>query len=37
MKIAVISRNPELYSTSRLVEEAKAAGHEARVIDPLRC
>jgi len=37
MNIAVISRNPELYSTSRLVEEAKAAGHEVRVIDPLRC
>ena len=37
MKIAVISRNPELYSTRRLVEESKAAGHEVRVIDPLRC
>ncbi len=37
MKIAIISRNPELYSTSRLVEEAKAADHEVRVIDPLRC
>lgn len=37
MKIAVISRKPELYSTSRLVEEAKAKGHEVRVIDPLLC
>lgn len=37
MKIAVISRNPELYSTSRLVEAAKQKKHEVRVIDPLRC
>ena len=37
MKIAIISRNPALYSTSRMVEEAKAGGHEVRVIDPLLC
>lgn len=37
MKIAVISRNPELYSTRRLVEEAKAKDYEVRVIDPLLC
>jgi ribosomal protein S6--L-glutamate ligase len=37
MKIAIISRNPKLYSTSRMVEEAEAKGHEARVIDPLLC
>lgn len=37
MNIAIISRNPKLYSTSRMVEEAIAKGHEARVIDPLRC
>ena len=37
MKIAVLSRNPRLYSTARLVEEAKNAGHEARVIDTLKC
>jgi len=37
VKIAVLSRNPKLYSTSRLVEEAKNAGHEARVIDTLKC
>jgi len=37
MKIAIISRNPKLYSTSRLVEEAEANGHEVRVIDPLLC
>ena len=37
MKIAIISRNPALYSTSRMVEEAKAGDHEVRVIDPLLC
>jgi ribosomal protein S6--L-glutamate ligase len=37
MKIAIISRNPQLYSTNRMVDEAKASGHEVRVIDPLLC
>lgn len=37
MKIAILSRNPRLYSTSRIVEEAKASGHEPRVIDTLKC
>ena len=37
MKIAILSRNPKLYSTRRLVEAARARGHEARVIDVLRC
>jgi ribosomal protein S6--L-glutamate ligase len=37
MKIAVLSRNPELYSTRRLVEAGKEQGHEVRVIDTLRC
>ncbi|MDH3870315.1 MAG: 30S ribosomal protein S6--L-glutamate ligase [Desulfuromonadales bacterium] len=37
MKIAIISRNAKIYSTNRMVEEAKAKGHEVRVIDPLRC
>lgn len=37
MKIAVLSRNPKLYSTSRLVEAAKDRGHEVRVIDHIRC
>lgn len=37
MKIAVLSLNPRLYSTARLIEEAKKAGHEARVIDTLKC
>lgn len=37
MKIAVLSRNPRLYSTARIVEEAQSAGHETRVIDTLKC
>jgi len=37
MKIAILSRNPRLYSTKRLVEAAKERGHEVRVIDHLRC
>ncbi|HEY9053079.1 MAG TPA: 30S ribosomal protein S6--L-glutamate ligase [Gammaproteobacteria bacterium] len=37
MKIAILSRNPKLYSTRRLVEAAKERGHEVRVLDALRC
>ena len=37
MKIAVLSRNANLYSTSRLIEAAKNRGHEAVVIDHLKC
>lgn len=37
MKIAILSRRPNLYSTSRLVEEAKKRGHDVHVIDTLRC
>jgi ribosomal protein S6--L-glutamate ligase len=37
MKIGILSRNPKLYSTSRLVEAAGARGHEVHVIDTMRC
>jgi len=37
MKIAVLSRNASLYSTSRLIEAAENRGHEAVVIDHLKC
>ncbi len=37
MKIAIISRNPKLYSTRRMAEEIVAKGHEVHVIDPLLC
>lgn len=37
MKIGILSRNSELYSTSRMVEAARNRNHEVRVINPLRC
>ncbi len=37
MKICVLSRNPRLYSTYRLVEAADKRGHEIEVLDTLRC
>ena len=37
MKIAVLSRNPELYSTRRLIEAIREKGHEGVVIDHLSC
>ena len=37
MKIAVLSRNPKLYSTKRLVEAGIARGHEMVVIDHAKC
>jgi len=37
LKIAVLSRNEELYSTRRLVEAIESHGHEAVVVDHLKC
>ncbi len=37
MNLAILSRNPELYSTRRLVEAAEARGHDVRVLDTLQC
>ena len=37
MKIAILSRNRNLYSTTRLVTAAQARGHEVRVLDTLKC
>ncbi|WP_258104140.1 30S ribosomal protein S6--L-glutamate ligase [Marinoscillum sp. MHG1-6] len=37
MKIAVLSRNESLYSTSRLLEAIEKRGHEGMVIDHLKC
>ena len=37
MKIAVLSRNPSLYSTKRLVEAGESRGHEVKLVDYLRC
>lgn len=36
MKIAILARNPDLYSHRRLVEAAQARGHEVEVIDTLK-
>lgn len=36
MKIALLARNPNLYSHKRLVEAAETRGHEIQVIDTLR-
>lgn len=37
MKIAILSRKYDLYSTRRLVEAAQTYGHRADVIDTMRC
>ena len=37
MKLAILSREPSSYSTQRLVEAATACGHEAVVVDHMRC
>lgn len=37
MKIGILSSNPKLYSTKRLVQAAKERGHHVQIIDPLKC
>ncbi len=37
MKIAILSRNPELYSTNRLVEAAQNNNHEVLIVDHAKC
>lgn len=37
MNIVILSRNANLYSTNRLVEEGEHRGHQMEVIDPLKC
>ncbi|OUR98231.1 alpha-L-glutamate ligase [Flavobacteriales bacterium 33_180_T64] len=37
MNIVILSRNPHLYSTQRLVKEGESRGHDVEVIDPLEC
>src|SRR5438309_4455493 len=36
MRLVILSRQPALYSTARLVEAAQARGHEVRVLDTLQ-
>lgn len=37
MKIVILSRNPKLYSTRRLVEAGTKRGHEMLVVDHSKC
>lgn len=37
LRIAILSQDARLYSTTRLVEAAEARGHEVRVVNPLLC
>lgn len=37
MKIAVLSRGPQLYSTKRLVQAGEERGHEMHVLDHTKC
>lgn len=37
MKIAMLARNPKLYSHKRLVEAAEQRGHELNILNTLRC
>ena len=37
MKIAILSRNPSIHSTQRLVNAALLRGHEVVVLDTLKC
>jgi ribosomal protein S6--L-glutamate ligase len=37
LKIGILSRNPKIYSTHRLVKAGIARGHTVKVINPLRC
>lgn len=37
MKIVILSRNANLYSTKRLKEAAEKRGHEVQIISPLKC
>jgi ribosomal protein S6--L-glutamate ligase len=37
MKIVILSRQPKLYSTCRLVEAGEQLGHELQVVDHLKC
>jgi ribosomal protein S6--L-glutamate ligase len=37
MNIVILSRNINLYSTQRLIEEAQNRNHHVEVVDPLEC
>ncbi|MGB5554765.1 MAG: 30S ribosomal protein S6--L-glutamate ligase, partial [Flavobacteriaceae bacterium] len=37
MKLVVLSQNPDLYSTQRLMEAGREKGHEMQIIDHSKC
>lgn len=37
MKIVILSQNPNLYSTKRLIEAGKKKGHEMQIVDHSKC
>lgn len=37
MRVAILSRNPNLYSTRRLMEAGQERGHEVDIIDTMHC
>ncbi len=37
MKIVILSTNPHLYSTQRLLTAAQGAGHDVRIVDYMKC
>ena len=37
MNIVILSRNENLYSTRRLIDEGRKRNHDVEVIDPLKC
>ncbi len=37
MKIVILSQNPTLYSTKRLIEAGEKKGHEMKIIDHSKC
>lgn len=37
MNIAILSRNPKLYSTQRLKQAGEARGHKVEIIDHMKC
>lgn len=37
MKIVILSRGPQLYSTRRLIEAGEQLGHEMLIVDHLKC
>ncbi len=37
MKIVILSQNPNLYSTKRLIEAGTEKGHDMQIIDHSKC